>query len=131
MPKDKKYPKSLITIADHLIKRRLDLGLFQKDVARLIGVSEDCITYWENKRSLPFIHQLPGIIKFLGFNPFKKEGDTLSIRIQNYRIEHGLSHKKMGMNIQVNASTVSSWENGNFKPNKASQNKLLSLLSKP
>ena len=58
----------------------------------------------------------------------EKEGDTLSIRIQNYRIENGLSHKKMGKKIQVNASTVSSWENEKFKPNKNIQNNLLGIL---
>lgn len=98
-------------------------------MAKLIGVSEDCITYGENKRSLPFIHQFPGIIKFLGFNPFKKVGDSLSIRIQNYRIENGLSHKKLGKKLGVDASTVSSWEKVYFKPNGLSKDKLIRLLA--
>ncbi|MBK8684321.1 MAG: helix-turn-helix transcriptional regulator [Bacteroidetes bacterium] len=28
-------------------------GLLQKEVAKIIGVTEDCITYWENGRSKP------------------------------------------------------------------------------
>ncbi|MBX7108680.1 MAG: helix-turn-helix domain-containing protein [Chitinophagales bacterium] len=116
-------------IGDQIRRKRLSMGLFQKDVARMIGVSEDCITYWENKRSLPLIHHFPAIIKFLGFNPFKKDGDTLSIRIQNYRIEHGLSHKKMGRRLRVDGSTVASWEKDTFSPNKSIQKLLLKILS--
>jgi len=47
------YPKEIITIGDQIRKTRLDRGLLQKDVAKLIGVTEDCITNWEKNRNKP------------------------------------------------------------------------------
>jgi len=115
-------------IGDQIRRKRLALGLLQSEVAKMLEVSTDCITFWENKRSLPQIHHFPELIKFLGYNPFKKPGDTLSIRIQNYRIEHGLSHKGMGKMVGVDASTVGSWEQGKFVPNVAVSRKLNTIL---
>lgn len=130
MPKPPKYPNSLITIADHLKKRRMDLRLFQEDVAKIIGVSTDCITYWENERSVPQIHLIPKIVKFLGYNPVKMDSNSLGSQIKKYRLEHGLSHKGMGEILEVDASTVGSWECGKFQPIKESIRKLSKLLKK-
>jgi DNA-binding XRE family transcriptional regulator len=41
------YPKTLTTLGDHIRKRRLDLGLWQKDVAATLEVSESAVTGWE------------------------------------------------------------------------------------
>ena len=47
-PLAKAYPKILKTLGDHLRKKRLDLKLLQKDVARIIGVTESTIWNWEH-----------------------------------------------------------------------------------
>lgn len=47
----KGYPAKPKTIGEKLIKKRMDMGLFQKDVAKIIGVSTDTITYWEKGRT--------------------------------------------------------------------------------
>jgi DNA-binding XRE family transcriptional regulator len=52
-PKDFRYPSRIKTLGDRLRARRLDLGLEQKRVARLLGVSEDTVCYWENNRVKP------------------------------------------------------------------------------
>jgi len=67
-----KIPTQLITIGDHLRKRRIELDLFQKDVAKIIDVSEDCITFWEKGRSKPQRRCLDKITLFRGYNPFQK-----------------------------------------------------------
>lgn len=59
------------TIGDLIRNRRIELNLFQKEVAEIIGVSEDCITYWENERSIPQKRHLSKITSFLGYNPFQ------------------------------------------------------------
>jgi len=41
------------------------MGLFQKDVARIIGVTTDTITYWENQRYEPSKRFLKEIEAFL------------------------------------------------------------------
>ena len=40
-PMGKKYPTDPQTIGKQLLKRRMDLRLLQKDVAQMIGVTEE------------------------------------------------------------------------------------------
>ena len=100
----------------HIRKKRVDQEMLQKEVAELIGVSEDSITYWEGGRAYPQIQHFPKIILFLGYNPVKISDGTLGGRIQNYRITHGMSHKAFGKLIGVNASTIGAWESEKSKP---------------
>ena len=39
------YPRELKTLGDHLRKKRLDLGLLQKDVSQSLGVNETYILW--------------------------------------------------------------------------------------
>jgi DNA-binding transcriptional regulator YiaG len=130
---NKKYKKEPKTLGEHLRNKRIEMNLFQREVALLFGVSEDCVTYWENGRAQPFIKYYPAIISFLGFNPFlTTEPNTptsLGGRIKRYRCEHGLSHKKLGKLLGVHASTVGSWEKGEFEPYKMTLKKIEKLLS--
>ena len=103
-------------IGEHIKNRRLQLKLTQADVAKVFEICEDSITGWENGRSEPQIQFYPKIIKFLGYNPFPVNIETLAGRIKNYRITQGLSHKKFGQKIGVDASTISTWEEGKHKP---------------
>ncbi len=65
----KKYPKGYPlkpqTLGEKIRKRRMDLGLFQKDVARMLGVATDTVTYWEKGRVKPSKKNLVKIQKFL------------------------------------------------------------------
>ena len=98
------------TIGEHIRKRRQELRLFQSDVAKILDVSEDTITYWENGRSSPQISYYPRIIQFLGNNPFSTLKDTLGGRIKNYRVENGISQKQLAKIIGVDEGTLRSWE---------------------
>jgi DNA-binding XRE family transcriptional regulator len=60
-------------MGDHIRQKRLDLGLQQKDVAVQIRVSEASIYNWERNRTAPQVHQIPGVISFLGYDPFPPE----------------------------------------------------------
>lgn len=48
LPKEA-YPANPKTIGEHIRKRRMDLGLMQKEVAGIIGVTESTIWNWENR----------------------------------------------------------------------------------
>ena len=43
----------------------MDLGLQQKQVAAMLGVSEDSVCYWENNRVTPSRLSLTRIVRFL------------------------------------------------------------------
>jgi len=116
------------TIGEHLRKRRLSLSMKQGDVGKMIGVSSDCITYWENNRSKPMVHQMPQIVKFLGYNPILIEESDLAGQIKSYRFKRGLSNKKMGRLLGVDASTIGAWEKG-FPISRKNFKKLATALN--
>jgi transcriptional regulator with XRE-family HTH domain len=60
------YPKQFNHLGDQLRARRIDLGLLQREVAELIGVTTLTITNWELGRTKPGARSLPGLLRFLG-----------------------------------------------------------------
>jgi len=59
-----------------LRRRRLELGLYQKDVAVQIGVTASTIWNWEHGWTIDY-QFMPDIIKFLGYNPIPRPNDLL------------------------------------------------------
>ncbi len=114
----RQFDKTPVSIGDHIRKRRLELGLLQKDVAKRIKVTEDCITNWENNRSEPMIHYLPAIIQFLGYSPQTFDVKNLGDRIREYRYRKGLSFAAFGKMLRVDGSTISSWEKSQSIPSQ-------------
>jgi DNA-binding XRE family transcriptional regulator len=74
-----KIPQNPHTLGDHIKKRRLELGLFQKDVALILGVDESSVTNWEKNRTKPMLHLFPKIIEFLGYVPMTSDSETLGM----------------------------------------------------
>lgn len=115
------------SIGEHIKNRRLFLKLFQSDIAKILNVSEDTITYWENGRSYPQIKHYPKLIQFLGYSPFITETQTLGGRIKKYRIETGTSQEKLAAMIGVDETSILAWETNIRKP-LPSKMKLLQKL---
>ena len=123
-------PRELRTIGDHLRKRRLDLGLVQREVAAQIGVSTFTATNWEVNRTVPAVRCLPGLIKFVGYVPFDV-GETLPERIRAYRLIRGLSEKRLAKLLRVDESTIWRWESGKGKPVPRLRQRLKPILDAP
>ena len=70
------YPEHPLTIGEHIRKKRMDLGLLQREVAEIIGVTESSIWNWEHGVE-PELQYNPKIIKFLGYIPFDCPDDTV------------------------------------------------------
>jgi len=102
--------------------------MLQKEVATILKVSEDSVTYWENNRVQPMINHLPEIIEFLEYNPLLIEKETLGGQIKYYRIMNGLSHRAFGKLLRVDASTVGSWESEKSEPKPTTKKRLTTLL---
>jgi DNA-binding XRE family transcriptional regulator len=64
------YPDVLRTLGDHLRKRRLDLGMTQKQVARAMGASQSAVHGWEENWYPPTRKNVRRIVAFLGYDPF-------------------------------------------------------------
>jgi len=59
-----------------LRRRRLELGLYQKDVAVQIGVTTSTIWNWEHGWAID-LRYIPCVIEFLGYNPLAPPDDVL------------------------------------------------------
>ncbi|HEY1047543.1 MAG TPA: helix-turn-helix transcriptional regulator [Bacteroidia bacterium] len=63
-----KAPENPVTLGEKIKKRRIELELFQKELAEIIGVTEDCITLWEKGKSKPSKRYREKIEKFIEIN---------------------------------------------------------------
>ena len=115
-PRNPAYPEHLVTLGDHIRKRRLDLGLHQKDVARQVNATTSTVTNWEENRTSPRLYLLPKIIEFLGYDPLQSNATTLGERIKQYRIQKGLSLRKLAKGLGIDPGTLARWEGGEVKP---------------
>jgi len=101
-----------------LRKRRLDLGLRQVDVAKMLGCDEMSVVFWENGQRKPYVRSMGKIIQFLGYNPIPT-GTTIGERLVAHRKSRGLTQKEFARQIGVDPCTLSRWELGERKPEGA------------
>jgi transcriptional regulator with XRE-family HTH domain len=125
-PQNPAYPKTLTTLGDHIRKRRLDLGLLQKEVAATLGVTQSALTNWELNRVTPYFTYLPKIIAFLGYTPppYDKKSDNIIERMKLYRLTHGLSQERFAKLVGVDETTVASLKRGEHVPSNKTIKKL-------
>lgn len=127
-PKPASYPREPKTLGGHLRKRRLDLGLLQRDVAGQIGVDLKTLCNWERQRTEPEIRFLPAIFQFLGGDP-RPRPSTLSERIWAARTALGLTQEVLARRLGVDPGTVGRWEAGRGKPRKTTLEALARVLA--
>jgi transcriptional regulator with XRE-family HTH domain len=121
-PLSPKYPKELKK-GYYIRKRRLELGIFQREVAERIGVDKDTICLWEANESSPFARYVPRIIQFLGYDPWPTP-KTISERLIGARKCLGLTQRAMAKRLRVDPTTLGFWERGERRPSK----KLLEMI---
>jgi transcriptional regulator with XRE-family HTH domain len=59
------------TIGTTIKQQRLKLGISQATLAKRLNVGIESVANWEHSRTIPDIHHLSRIIKFLGYNPLE------------------------------------------------------------
>jgi transcriptional regulator with XRE-family HTH domain len=96
-------------LGEHLRKRRLDLGLRQKDAAVEIGADHRSYENWETGKHEPEFRFFPGIIRFLGYDP-SPEPTTLPERIIAKRRREGISQRELARKLRLDPTTVQVWE---------------------
>jgi transcriptional regulator with XRE-family HTH domain len=99
---------------EHILKRCREQGLFQRDVAECIGVDPITIHNWETGKSSPAIIHYPAIIRFLGYDPEATCEQTLPELLKAKRREHGWTQRQVAEALNVDPSTVTSWEQGDI-----------------
>lgn len=105
----------MITLGDHIKKKRLDLGLWQKQVAEQIGVDEVTLYNWEKQRTVPKLPYIPKIIAFLAYIPFPP-ASSLPEKIKNCRRVLGVTQEKMAEMIGIDKTTLARCEARKSQP---------------
>ncbi len=106
-PIKKDYPDELKTIGDHIRRKRIELKLFQKELAKFIGVDECTVTNWEKNHSKPRLPFLPKIIRFLGYIPFEINDSNHREQIKLLRKIKESPQKNYAKEIGVDPFTLS------------------------
>lgn len=104
-----------VTLGDHLRRRRLKLGLYQKDVAIQIGVTTSTIWNWENNWSVIALSCRQKVIEFLGYNPIPCPDDVLE-KLAWYKQVNGLTLEQLGAEMGRDPEQLSDWLSGRHKP---------------
>jgi hypothetical protein len=99
------YPIELRHIGDHLLRRRLKLGLQQTAAARMIGTGAWNLRNWETGRHGVETRFLPAVIRFLGYCPLpvpRNRGDAVC----RERMSRGWSRKRLARVARVDEATI-------------------------
>jgi DNA-binding transcriptional regulator YiaG len=127
------YPRHLVTIGDHLRKRRLEFGLSQPQLAKQLGVSAASILNWELRKQVPELRFLKRLWEFVGMRipidaalpPQQAAADgAIGERIRCARRRLALTQVQLARHLGVDPCTVQSWETGRHGPQACRREKL-------
>src|SRR5262245_53170171 len=105
----------------------MERKLFIKDVAAQIGVTKTIVSLWETHRSEPTVSKIPGIIRFLGFVPYRAAG-SLGDWLKLVRSSLGYSQRQLAALIKGDQRSIREWEAGTRVPTPRSINKLKAVF---
>jgi len=123
------WPREVKTLGDELRRRRLELGLLQREVADRLGVSAASVWQWERNRTEPQVRYLPAIYDFLGYVPL---APSLSLpeALRAHRRAAGLTQEGLSSLARIDESTLAKWERGEALPSRATLTRLVQFFSK-
>jgi transcriptional regulator with XRE-family HTH domain len=116
-----------VTLGAQLRRRRHELALDRRAVAKLIGVDEETLRGWEQDERPPLVHAYPAIIKFIGYDPWAQP-KTLAEVLLAERRRRGLQIKQAAKALGVDDGTWRHWEHGQWKPTRRTLGALASWL---
>jgi transcriptional regulator with XRE-family HTH domain len=100
-----------VTLADHLRRRRFDLGHSQPEAAALIGVGPDTLQHWEADGVLPEPGVLDAVEAYLGLC-FVRWSRAIGDRLKTWRKARRLDQPRAARQIGVCLETVTRLEKG-------------------
>jgi transcriptional regulator with XRE-family HTH domain len=107
------------SLGEHVKKKRLELGLTQKEAATHLGVTSFTVTNWEHGLRKPSVQHLPAICQFLGYDPEQRTPRTPAEWLAAKRRQFGWTQRMAAQELKVDPSTWSAWENGRTIMTKA------------
>ncbi len=114
-------------MGDHLRKVRLDRGLSQPDVARILKVTTDMVTCWELNRNQPTAKFAKAIIDFIGYFPF--QSTSMGEQLYYARLITGKTQKQVADLIGCDESNLRRIELDQRKPTPKTLQKILEYIN--
>ena len=100
-------------MGDHIRKKRIELGLLQRQVADRLGADPQSVNAWELNYRQPALRRLPAITEFLGYDPnVVPDQAPLGRRIAARRRAMGLSQKTLANGLGIDEGTLRRLEQG-------------------
>lgn len=127
-PFHKDYPTELRTLGDHLRKVRLDRGLSQPQVGKILGAVPDTVTCWELNRNKPTAKFARRILRFIEVVPIEWKDAPMHQRLFFTRMIKGQTQRQVGLQIGLDVTTVFFAEQGIRNASKNTQNKIARYL---
>lgn len=115
-PRPSAYPDTLSSIGDQIRARRFDLGLLQREAAVAMGVDKSSVWRWERNLTSPDLHAMPGIVRFLNYEPAEPTCTRPVSALLRLRRLRGMSQKDLARALGVDPGTVGKWERGEGMP---------------
>jgi magnesium chelatase family protein len=117
----KPYAEAPKSLGQHLLRRRLTLGLTQPQAALQLGTTPDTVLLWEKGRASPIVRYFPAIFHFLGYDPFPRP-QTFPENIGSKRRSLGLTTREAAALVGVDETTFRNWEHGSWVPRQSRSN---------
>lgn len=112
----------------NLIEIREDLSLKQKDVANVLGISQQTYSLWENGTKIIPLKHLNALCNYynlsmdymLGLSNIKNgsvinrnlDKKLIGRRLKEFRIENGITQESLAKMLNTTHSTISAYESG-------------------
>jgi transcriptional regulator with XRE-family HTH domain len=126
----KPYPTNPSTLGEHLRKRRMELGLYQQEVAVKLGVTVDAAASWEKDRKHPKLRHWPKIIAFLGYDP-NPPPTTLGEQLRARYRAMGLPRKDAARRLGLDEGTLQRYEEGTWRPTTPRSGRIITRFLRP
>lgn len=128
--KPSKMPQYPRTIGNHIMKRRLGLGLTQLQLAAILSVAECTVTNWEINRTRPQLRLMPKVLQFLGYEPCPVQAESLGERLLQYRKRRGISQRQLAIRMGIDPTTLSRVERRRENFSVSTNSKISNFLLK-
>jgi transcriptional regulator with XRE-family HTH domain len=109
-------PLKLVHIGNHIRLARYIRRLTLDEAGKLIGTKSRNLLLWEQGSTEPQIGAIPGILRFLGYDPFPPPRTTLRERLYSTRRVIGLDSKQIARLYGVDQKTWWWWETEKHSP---------------
>lgn len=124
------YPEKPLTLGEHIRKKRIDMNLFQHDVAKIIKVRNEHVAKWELNKNTPSVKHYPVIIEFLGYFPFEIDTSTFGGKVKAYRYMQGMSRRNLAKMFRVAGEAIIAWEDGRQMPKPQMKKKVEEIIKR-